>query len=172
MTFDDRDAAARGLKSADERVTRGSAVRSAAAQEPFRAPLLLVRIPPAPLARATTTLPPEPASVSAARRFVCAVVAAWGYPDLAERTKVPVSELMTNAVRHARRPVDLRVHRTRREVIVEISDDDPHAPQPRMADPEDENGRGLMLVDSMTDAWGTRLTGSGKTIWFSLAVHA
>jgi PAS domain S-box-containing protein len=129
---------------------------------------LLVRIPPAPDARAAIDLDPDPRSVSQGRRFVADTLADWGHDDCVDAARLVVSEILTNAVRHARGPIGLRMHRAEHEVTVEISDDSTHLPQRRIPDPQDENGRGLMLVDTLTDAWGTRPTDTGKTVWFTL----
>ena len=130
--------------------------------------LLLVRTPAAPEARAMVQLAPEPRSVAAARRFVAKTLAEWGHEDQCDRACLVASEILTNAVRHADTPIALRLHRTPREITVEISDDSTHLPQRRIPEPDDENGRGLMLVDALADSWGTRLTRTGKSIWFTL----
>jgi PAS domain S-box-containing protein len=130
---------------------------------------LLVRIPPAPDARAAVDLDPDPRSVARGRRFVAETLAEWGHDDLADAARLVVSEILTNAVRHARSPIGVRLHRTAREITVEISDDNTHLPQRRVPDPQDENGRGLMLVENLADAWGTRPTNTGKTVWFTLS---
>jgi anti-sigma regulatory factor (Ser/Thr protein kinase) len=100
---------------------------------------------------------------------VAKTLADWGHEDLTDAARLVVSEILTNAVRHAHSPIGLRLHRTAREVTVEISDDNTHLPQRRVPDLQDENGRGLMLVDTLADAWGTRPTNTGKTVWFTLA---
>ena len=130
--------------------------------------LLLVRIPAAPVAHARIDLAPEPQSVAVARRFVADILTEWSLDELADQVRLAVSEILTNAVRHARGPIGLRLHRTAREITVEITDDSTHVPQRRAPDPQDENGRGLMLVEALTDAWGTRPTDTGKTVWFTL----
>jgi PAS domain S-box-containing protein len=132
--------------------------------------LLLVRVPAAPAEVATALLPAAPESVGAARRLVDLSVRAWGSPELAEVACLLVSEIMTNAVRHARAPVGLRLQRTSADITAEISDDSTHLPRRRLPGLEDEHGRGLMLVESLADAWGTRPTDTGKTVWFTLAV--
>jgi PAS domain S-box-containing protein len=133
--------------------------------------LLLVRVPAAPLDRACTSLAPDPRSVAAGRRFVAQTLCAWGCADLAETACLLVSEILTNAVRHADAPVGLRLHRTACETTIEICDDNTHPPQRRMPDLDDENGRGLMLVEMLASAWGTRPSNTGKTVWFSLAAQ-
>jgi anti-sigma regulatory factor (Ser/Thr protein kinase) len=113
-------------------------------------------------------LQPEARAVATGRRFVSATLARWGYPDHAETASLLVSEIATNAVRHARTAIELRIHRTDREIVTEITDDSTHLPQRRLPSPDEENGRGLMLVDVLASSWGTRPTQTGKIVWFVL----
>ena len=157
------------LESAADHVL--AALLPRADEPPDDVTLLLARVPAAPLASAATTLRPAPQSVAAARRFVDRTLREWGHPDLADTTCLLLSEILTNAVRHAHKPIGLRLHHTLREVTVEIADDSTHLPQRRLPDPDDENGRGLMLVDALASTWGTKPTNTGKTVWFTLAVN-
>ncbi|HEU5334299.1 MAG TPA: PAS domain S-box protein [Actinocrinis sp.] len=133
--------------------------------------LLLVRIPAAPFASAATSLSPAPKSVAAGRHFVEHTLEGWGRGELIDTACLLVSEILTNAVRHSCAPIGLRLHQTEREVTVEITDDNTHLPQRRLATADDENGRGLMLVDALADNWGTRATSTGKTVWITLTVE-
>ena len=81
-----------------------------------------------------------------------------------------VSEVLTNAIHHARGPIELRLYHSAREIIAEITDDSTHLPQRRLPGPDEENGRGLMLVDALASSWGTRPAETGKTVWFTLAL--
>ena len=133
--------------------------------------LLLVRTPAAPDARAAVELAPEPRSVATARRFVAETLAEWGQQEQSDRACLVTSEILTNAVRHSDTPIALRMHCTSREITVEVRDDSTHLPQRRIPEPDDENGRGLMLVEALADSWGTRPTRTGKSIWFTLALE-
>jgi PAS domain S-box-containing protein len=139
-------------------------------QPPDDVTLLLVRIPAAPLASAATTLRPEPQSVTAARRFVQRMLTRWGQPGHVDTACLLVSEILTNAVHHARTPIGLRLHHTTSEIVTEVTDDSTHLPRRRLPGPDDENGRGLMLVDALASDWGSRPAETGKTVWFTLAV--
>lgn len=139
-------------------------------QPPDDVTLLLAQIPPAPLACAAVILEPEGRAVAAGRRFVSETLARWGHPGHAETASLLVSEIATNAVRYARAAIEVRVHRTAREIVTEISDDSSHLPQRRLPSPEEENGRGLMLVDALASSWGARPTETGKTVWFTLTI--
>lgn len=117
------------------------------------------------------TFPASPASVPAARSFVVETLAAA--PDeLSSTAGLLVSELATNAVRHAGTPsfvVDVDVTpggRTR----VAVTDTGIGHPIPRTPDPTAEHGRGLQLVASLADRWGAhrRRATQEKTVWFEL----
>ncbi|MCF6522875.1 SpoIIE family protein phosphatase [Streptomyces sp. JJ36] len=101
------------------------------------------------------------------RGFVRDRLHAWGLRgELAHSTELLVSEVVTNAVRHARgERIVLRLVRTD-ALLCEVSDDDAAPPELRAAGPEDESGRGLRVVDRLARAWGTSRTATGKTVWF------
>ncbi|MBD9726616.1 SpoIIE family protein phosphatase [Streptomyces caniscabiei] len=109
-------------------------------------------------------LPSDPAVVSRAREAVTGQLAAWGLDELAFTTELVASELVTNAIRHATGPVQLRLLRDR-ALICEVYDGSGTSPRLRRARTEDEGGRGLFLVAQLTERWGTRYTPDGKTIW-------
>ncbi|MGW6961881.1 SpoIIE family protein phosphatase [Streptomyces chartreusis] len=113
---------------------------------------------------ATWNLAPDPAVVAKARQMATAQLMAWGLDDATFITELVVSELVTNAIRHAQPPIQLRlIHET--SLICEVSDGSSTAPHMRRARVFDEGGRGLLLVAQVTQRWGTRHTPSGKTIW-------
>ncbi|MEW2487007.1 SpoIIE family protein phosphatase [Streptomyces sp. NPDC048411] len=109
-------------------------------------------------------LPADPAFVAEARSQATAQLHAWGLDDLAYVTELVVSELVTNAIRYAAAPIQLRLIQER-TLICEVSDASSTAPHLRRARIFDEGGRGLMLVAQLTERWGMRHTGTGKTIW-------
>jgi two-component sensor histidine kinase len=100
----------------------------------------------------------------------------WKLPDEVTDTAVLLlSELMTNAYRHARvspgREIRVRCALGEdRRLRVSVSDADDTMPTFRNPTPEDESGRGLILVTLLAETWGTepRTNGVGKTIWFAL----
>jgi PAS domain S-box-containing protein len=134
--------------------------------------LLLARIPAAPLASAQMTLRPEPQQVAAGRRFTRDTLTAWQHTELAHTACLLVSEILTNAVQHARDTIGLRLHHTAREVIAEITDDNTQLPQRTMPAPPEESGRGLTLVEALATTWGARPASTGKTVWFTLTTDA
>jgi len=131
--------------------------------------LLLAEIPPAPRSSAAITLEPRPQAVAAGRDFVRHTLTSWGYSGIAGTACLIASEILTNAVQHARTQIALRLHHTALEIITEISDDSTHLPTRRMPGPDEEDGRGLMLVDALATTWGARPAETGKTVWFTLA---
>ena len=114
--------------------------------------------------------PHTPASVAEARHFVLGAlsdVPAEGREVIA----VMVSELATNALRHADTSFSVRVDQTSGSVRVEVSDGGDGRPAVQSPEPSEPSGRGLRIVESLSDAWGvTAASGPGKTVWFTLAV--
>ena len=119
---------------------------------------------------ATWDLPADPAIVSDTRKQVATRLSGWGLDDAAFVTGLVVSELVTNAIRYAESPIQLRLIRDR-TLICEVSDGSSTAPHLRQARAFDEGGRGLLLVSQLAQRWGTRQTLQGKTIWAEQALR-
>ncbi|KIZ16045.1 SpoIIE family protein phosphatase [Streptomyces natalensis] len=113
---------------------------------------------------ATWDVPSDPAAVAGARVQALNRLADWGLHDIAFTIEVLVSELVTNAIRYGRPPVQLRLIRTS-ALICEVSDGSSTAPHLRRARTLDEGGRGLFLVAQLAERWGSRHHAAGKTIW-------
>ncbi|WP_086727146.1 SpoIIE family protein phosphatase [Streptomyces carpinensis] len=113
---------------------------------------------------ATWDVPPDPAHVAATRQAVAEQLATWGLEETAFVTELVVSELVTNAIRYGEPPVQLRLIRDQ-ALICEVFDGSSTSPHLRRAHAFDEGGRGLLLVAQLTQRWGSRQTGRGKTIW-------
>ena len=91
--------------------------------------------------------------------------------DCVEVAQVLTSELVTNAVRHGRGAITLRVAQSGRGVIVTVADQGADLPVLRDHDLASKCGRGMQLVDALAAAWGTRPVGAGrpgKEVWFTL----
>ncbi|MEU8848504.1 ATP-binding protein [Streptomyces sp. NPDC048564] len=120
------------------------------------------------------TFPAEAGAVRAARAAVRRRLRQWALDSLADVTALLVSELVTNSLRHATGPIGLRLVRPAGldgVLRVEVSDPLPDPPRERVADLDDESGRGLQLVAHSARRWGTRPgRNTGKTVWFELAV--
>ncbi|MEO3806990.1 ATP-binding protein [Nonomuraea sp. B1E8] len=119
-------------------------------------------------ATAAWTLPPRHASVPRARHAVRAQLLAWGLPHGSEAAELLVSELVTNAVRHARGPIRLRLSLTGDLLRCEVEDTSPDLPRLRPAGHDDESSRGLHLVEAIASGWGSTRTRRGKRVWFDL----
>lgn len=109
-------------------------------------------------------LPADPAIVSQMRSAVGEQLLTWGLDDTAETTELLVSEMITNAIRHAHEPIEVRLMLDR-TLICEVSDGSSTSPRLRLAGITDEGGRGLFLIAQLAQRWGTRYTTSGKVIW-------
>ncbi|MFJ8128983.1 ATP-binding SpoIIE family protein phosphatase [Streptomyces hydrogenans] len=118
---------------------------------------------------ATLDLPSDPAAVSGARRFAADTLGSWGLDDLSFTTELIVSELVTNAIRHGKPPVQLRLVLDA-ALTCEVFDANSTAPHMRRARTFDEGGRGLLLVAQLAARWGTRHGREGKTIWAEQAL--
>ncbi|MFJ5731774.1 SpoIIE family protein phosphatase [Streptomyces paradoxus] len=118
---------------------------------------------------ATWRVPPDPAVVAEMRKAACRQMSEWGLDDAVFVTELVVSELVTNAIRYGRPPVELRLIYDR-TLICEVSDGSTTAPHLRRARTFDEGGRGLLLVAQMTQGWGTRQIPNGKIIWAEQAL--
>ncbi|MFF7632613.1 SpoIIE family protein phosphatase [Kitasatospora sp. NPDC008050] len=114
-------------------------------------------------------LPPEPTSVAKARERACAWLLTRGLDDLVDTTELLVSELVTNALRHGRGDIRVRLLRDA-TVVCEVWDDGYAQPRRRRAQETDEGGRGLQLVSLLAERWGSRRTPHGKIVWFELGL--
>jgi PAS domain S-box-containing protein len=119
---------------------------------------------------ASLALPDDLRSAGAARSFVRAELARWEAADVEDVAVLLVSELVTNAVVHARSRAELRLQLRPEQLRVEVLDSAVHLrPRPRTADGDATNGRGLGLVDGLASRWGSVDDGTGtKTVWFEL----
>jgi serine phosphatase RsbU (regulator of sigma subunit)/anti-sigma regulatory factor (Ser/Thr protein kinase) len=113
----------------------------------------------------------EPLATSAAltRGFTAGVLEGAGWRDTVETAVLLVSELVTNAVRHARGPYSLVVTFHDDTVEFSVEDGDAQVPVALAAGPLDESGRGFLLVGALADDWGARPVPGGKSTWFSLS---
>jgi anti-sigma regulatory factor (Ser/Thr protein kinase) len=102
-----------------------------------------------------------------ARAFASGVLASWRFPaDLHDAGVLATSELVANSLQHGTPPMRLRLRRTDRRLIIEVTDGDDHLPRRRRAEPGDESGRGIAIVATIASNWGSRRTpGGGKSVW-------
>ncbi|WP_345620492.1 ATP-binding SpoIIE family protein phosphatase [Streptomyces ziwulingensis] len=102
-----------------------------------------------------------------ARAFASGVLTSWRFPtDLHDLGVLAASELVANSLQHGTPPMRLRLRRTDRRLIIEVTDGDDHLPRRRRAEPADESGRGIAIVATIASHWGSRRTpGGGKAVW-------
>ncbi|MFJ9562762.1 ATP-binding protein [Streptomyces fuscichromogenes] len=111
-------------------------------------------------------LPSHPTAVPHARSFTAAALEDWGLAELTFTTQLIVSELVTNAITHARSSAGLYLRTCGSRLLrCEVSDSSHTAPQLRAPEYDDLSGRGLHLVSALANRWGYLLTSTGKTIW-------
>jgi anti-sigma regulatory factor (Ser/Thr protein kinase) len=123
-------------------------------------------------AERSLSLPPELSSVRRGRLFAREVVTEWGLESLADDVQLGVSELITNAVRHAGTDVLLTLRRDT-VVTVEVRDADPDLRHPAPLNQPDllaTSGRGLHIVAAVSQDWGVTSRPDGKAVWFTLAL--
>ncbi|MEU9477008.1 SpoIIE family protein phosphatase [Streptomyces sp. NPDC048191] len=114
----------------------------------------------------------DPEDVSRARRLACDQLSAWGLAEASFPTELMVSELVTNAIRYGRPPIQLRLIHQDSTLICEVYDCSTTTPHMRRARIFDEGGRGLLLVAQLAHRWGTRHDRIGKTVWAEQSLTA
>jgi anti-sigma regulatory factor (Ser/Thr protein kinase) len=116
------------------------------------------------------SLPVDPRSVAAARRLLRSALDGH-HQAVIEDAILMISELVTNAVRHARAAVLVLVTDHHHTVHVSVTDDNPTLPVAGEPEHRSTSGRGLGIVDTLADRWGIIPTSDGKTIWFEIDVR-
>lgn len=120
-------------------------------------------------AMAELKLPALPASVGRARRFVTSQLASLGLEVPSDDAELLTSELVTNAVLHAGTDITVRVVSQESRIRIEVADDDPRLPSVGQPDGDGSTGRGLFIVEQLSEDWGIDSTRSGKIVWFTVA---
>lgn len=132
---------------------------------------------------ARRTAAPGTRSVATARAFTLRTLQKWGADLCCEDASSVVTELMTNALQHAlpdlqdggtrrrARPIRLGLADAGPYVICAVADPSPDQPTQRQPDWQDEAGRGLLVVEALSDLWGCAIapSGQGKVVWAALA---
>jgi anti-sigma regulatory factor (Ser/Thr protein kinase) len=116
------------------------------------------------------TLPPQGQAAGVARQATRDTLSSWGIGHVTETVVLLVSELVGNAVRHARtgRPLELRLEAAGSWLQMEVLDGDPQPPLPRIPATFDESGFGFVLIEALADKWGVREHEPGKAVWAAL----
>ena len=122
-----------------------------------------------PTAASRLSLPMTTGAPARARAFLAHATCTAHHAGVLASAQLLVSELVTNAVRHGAAPVTVQVEcDTTAGVVVRVHDEGPAHPRLVRAGARDEGGRGLALVDAVSDDWGVEPTGRGKAVWFRL----
>ena len=135
--------------------------------------LLIAQVPEEPedAMAVRRRIEPSPRAVADARSFVTATLTSWSVPeDRIGDAVLLASELVTNALVHGRPPLDLRLRRNARSLVLEVEDRATHLPRRLRPTLDDEHGRGLQIVAALSDQWGTRPTAHGKAVWCQLSL--
>jgi len=92
----------------------------------------------------------------------------WGCDDAIPDAELLVSELVTNAVLHARSATRVTIDHDGTTVRIAVCDDSPTRPRLRDYGPEAVTGRGLVIVDRIARRWGVDPSDDGKCVWFEI----
>ncbi|MFE7585182.1 ATP-binding protein [Streptomyces gardneri] len=101
------------------------------------------------------------------RRILRIFLTRWELDELSDSAALALTELVANVVRHVPgRRCSVLMLREPYGLRVEVADAVPGTVFAKLAGPLDESGRGLVLVEAVTDRWGVDGTADGKTVWF------
>jgi anti-sigma regulatory factor (Ser/Thr protein kinase) len=120
-------------------------------------------------ARQSLRLPATAQSASQARHFVVDTLEGWRLDALVDAAALLASEVITNAVLHARTPFTVTLERIGDDCVqIAVSDGSTFGPQRRQPTGDSTNGRGIGLLDQLSAAWSVSTTSAGKTVRFIL----
>jgi anti-sigma regulatory factor (Ser/Thr protein kinase) len=135
-------------------------------------------MPNSPLDTASFPVPqewdvePNAAAVPSARRLVVEIARFWRVPlsdDALSDVELCTSELLANAMEHAKARCKVTVRWTGASLRVEVADTSREIPTPGHSQDTVTGGRGLILVEALADSWGWHPEGVGKVVWFECA---
>ncbi len=119
---------------------------------------------------ASVVLPAATTAPRDARRFTADTLHAWGVDGTVEEAELIVSELVTNAFRHAESVSRLALSLNSDCLRIEVVDYGPGGAVRRRTRPDDIGGRGLLLVEIMADRWGAQHDGYEHVVWCELSL--
>lgn len=112
-----------------------------------------------------------PNAVLHARRFAARTLRSWGLAEEKDMALLVVSELVTNAIAHTQGEVRLDLTLSADRLRIAVNDASPRSPvKPASVDWEATGGRGLLIVEATTAAWGSVPLGGGKQVWAEMIV--
>ncbi|WP_344493598.1 ATP-binding protein [Streptomyces enissocaesilis] len=124
-----------------------------------------------PSRHCTVELQALPSRIGQVRRIVSAQLRYWHLDSLIEPAALGVTELLTNVHRHAEpdKMCTVEIELLLDRLTVSVHDHDPRPPTIREADASETSGRGLALIEAVSESWGVRPRGdAGKAVWFTL----
>jgi anti-sigma regulatory factor (Ser/Thr protein kinase) len=127
----------------------------------------------APSRSASLHVQPEPTGPSRVRHWLTTRLRSWAVPEsVIGAAALCASELTTNALLHAGTPAQVHLDLSAERLLVSVADTGTRGTVVRArADALSSRGRGLGLIEEMTDAWGTDPTVRGTTVWFELLLR-
>jgi anti-sigma regulatory factor (Ser/Thr protein kinase) len=114
----------------------------------------------------TRKFPSEPNAVTAARRFVREALSDQA-TDVKQAAELMATELATNCVLHAQTGFELSID-TAPAIRIEVRDSGDGEPTVLSPPVSQRTGRGLQIVEAMSQAWGVTQLPSGKAVWFTV----
>lgn len=132
---------------------------------------VIAAAPAAHDAEVTRRFPAAPGSARHARWFVAETLRVWQCLEIVEQAELIVSELVTNAIRHARSEVAVSLTRRNEALEVGVGDRALSPPRPGKPGLGDAHGRGLLLVSALSSRWGHRPLPEGKLVWAEILRH-
>jgi GAF domain-containing protein/anti-sigma regulatory factor (Ser/Thr protein kinase) len=113
-----------------------------------------------------------PEAVRHARRFTRRTLRAWGVPEETDTVLLVVSELVTNALVHTDGQVRLDLTLSNHRLRIAVADSSPRTPiKPTSIGWEATGGRGILLCEAMSAAWGTLPASGGKQVWADVVLE-
>lgn len=137
----------------------------------FQEALAVAAADPVPW-RAQRRLEPTVDAPREARDLATGACRSWGVPEAAAAAEVVASELVTNVVRHAGTPMELRLTLQQRQLRVSVRDGSERLAHRCAPTESDNHGRGLLIVESVARSWGNVPLSGGKVVWALLRTPA
>jgi anti-sigma regulatory factor (Ser/Thr protein kinase) len=123
-------------------------------------------------AHANIRLPHSDRAPRLARAFVADRLHGWNLEAMIEVATLVVSEVVTNAVIHARSDAELSLERTPTALRISVTDHGTGARTSRELSPGADGGRGLMIVEKLSTSWGAEPTDAGNRVWAELPIES
>ncbi|MFC4105969.1 ATP-binding SpoIIE family protein phosphatase [Micromonospora zhanjiangensis] len=170
--FDDLARAVAGAVSGDPRTLCALATGAVTGATDDDVAVLAVEYALAPSRSASIEVPAEPTAPGRVRHWMSDQLAAWGVPEQVIGSAVLcTSELTTNALLHAGTAARVEIDLSPERLLVSVADSGTRGRVTRArTDALSSRGRGLGLIEQLSDAWGTDPTVRGSTVWFELLI--